>query len=286
MLIPNKLKEVLTEEQLNEIKAEYEKQVELRIESALHQYDDDAVEQIKLLESQINQSHARKLTEISNKYKNVINTIQRKHEEEMTAKAQEFKIRLAEQIEKFIDHKINNIVPFDTIKEYAKNKTAATVLESLRKQLAVDSTLMKESVRKPINEIKSKYDSAVEYIKKLEGENKNLVESVNMSKANLLIESKVAGLDEKTADHMRRMLTGKTEQFINEQFKYILDLYREGQETRRESLRKDALNARKTKNRDIRETRKHSDLIPEAKNNLDSDATLIDEIVSEMQNEF
>lgn len=286
MFIPEALKKVLTEEQINEIKAEFDKQVEIKVESALHQYDDDALVQINKLEAQINENHARKLKGIITKYNNLLESIKAKHNSELNEEAEKFKVRLAEQVENFINNKINSIVSFDTIKESARNKAANIVLESLRKQLGVDSALMKESVRKPISKAKNSLNEAISYIKKLKAENTALNESLNSSKANLLIESKVANLDNKSADHMRRMLTGKDVKFINEQFDYIYGLYQEGQESRREAIRKEALKARNKKSSNI-ESRRISDLMTESKSQVDSsDAKLIDDIVNEMNQEF
>ena len=286
MQIPEALKKVLTEEQLTEIKAEFDKQVQIAVESALHKYDDEAVKRISDLEAQINESHARKLSLIRSKYNTLLESIQKKHEEALTKEADAFKIRIAEQVEKFVNSKVNSIVNFDVIKEAAKNKTAAVVLESLRKQLAVDSALMQESVRKPLGEIKGKMAKAVSLIKSLKAENTRLNESLNTANAYLLIENKVAGLNEKEASHMRRMLTGKSVEYINEQFDYIRELYAKGQEVRRDNLKKDAIATRKATKRNIPEARRTRDLIPESTRIDHSEAALIREIAGSMAEEF
>ena len=210
----------------------------------------------------------------------MLESIKAKYTEALRTDAEKFKASLAKNIERFIESKIGNIVDYSIIKEAALNNTARIVLEGLRTQLGVDSALMKESISGPILEAREKMTKALSYIKKLKEENQRLEESLYNSEANLLIESRTAKLPEAEASHMKRMLHGKDIKFINENFNYILDLYRQGREKKRTVLKEEALKVRDKKKLPT-EPRRTKDLMTENSSN-NSGFSLIDEIAAEM----
>lgn len=282
MKIPESLSKVLTENEINEIKQEFDKQVQIAVESALHQHDEESIEQVKALESQINEAHKIQLTNLMKKADKAYNTrlekVKAAYENIINTDASKFKRTLAENIEKMIDKHISDILPYETIKEAARNKTAMLVLEGLRQQLCVDSALMRESIRKPMLEAKDYMRGASEYIKNLKKKNTALTKQLNRSRADLLIENVVSTLPEDEAKHMRLMLEGKDAKFVSEQSEYILNLYKKGKAERRENLRKQAA-SRKT----ITEAKRTRDLLPtKGSRLLTEDDHLINEIVNQL----
>lgn len=280
MKIPESLKSVLTESEINEIKQEFEKQVQIAVESALHQHDEECIKQVKALESQINETHSIQLNKLMTKAKqtfdNRVEKVKAKYEAIMTEDAEKFKRNLSESIETLIDKNISKILPYETIKESARNKTAMLVLEGLRKQLSVDSALMKESIRTPMLEARNKMAGAASFIKSLKKKNQQLNEELSRAKADLLIEGVVANLPEDEANHMRLMLEGKDAEFINNQSQYILGLYKKGKAERRENLRKQA-----TSRSMVTEAKRSSDLFANKKGAaLDAESLLISEIAA------
>ena len=280
MKIPESLKNVLTENEINEIKQEFEKQVQIAVESALHQHDEECIKQVKALESQINETHSIQLNKLMSKAKQIfdgrVEKVKAKYESIMTEDAEKFKRNLSESIETLIDKHISNILPYETIKESARNKTAMLVLEGLRKQLSVDSALMKESIRTPMLEARNKMAGAASFIKSLKKKNQQLNEELGRAKADLLIEGVVANLPEDEANHMRLMLEGKDAEFIINQSQYILSLYKKGKAERRENLRKQA-----TSRSLVTEAKRSSDLFTNKKSEaLDAESRLISEIAA------
>lgn len=292
MKIPERLKKVIPEEELADIKKEFDSQVNIAVESALHQYDEDACKRIDTLVAQITETYKVKITALLEKRKEkekvFIENIKASHEKALTTEADKFKTVLARNIEQFVESKISKIIDYTQLKEAAKNNTALIVLEGLRKQLGVDSALMKESISVPMLEAREKMKGAMSYIKKLKEANQRLNESLKNSESNLLIENRVSVLPEEAANHMRRMLKGKDIKFINENYSYILDLYKQGKNKKRSLLAEQAFQSHGTKKQRIVEPKRSRDLIPEAKNNLNKgeDSDLIEEIVAEMNDIF
>jgi cation transport regulator ChaB len=287
MKLPKGLEKVLSEKDQQDIKAEFDKQVQIAVESALHQYDDEAVKRIEALVEQINESHKVQLMNLMKKRKAIDlkkrTQLQESYNDSLIREANRFKMALASNIERFIEAKVSNIVNYSTIKKAARNNTARIVLEGLRKQLGVDSALMRESISAPIMEGKRELEKCRSYIRRLKEENVRLCESLNNSEANLLVENKVASLNEDAADYMRRMLKGKDIKFINEQFGYILSLYQDNQRKRIDFLREQAMSKVQHSPKRITEPKHKRDLIKSPRTSKRSeDDLLMDEILKEM----
>jgi cation transport regulator ChaB len=287
MKLPKGLEKVLSEKDQQDIKAEFDKQVQIAVESALHQYDDEAIKRIEALVEQINESHKVQLMNLMKKRKAIDlkkrTQLQESYNDSLIREANRFKMALASNIERFIEAKVSNIVNYSTIKKAARNNTARIVLEGLRKQLGVDSALMRESISAPIMEGKRELEKCRSYIRRLKEENVRLCESLNNSEANLLVENKVASLNEDAADYMRRMLKGKDIKFINEQFGYILGLYQDNQRKRIDFLREQAMSKVQHSPKRITEPKHKRDLIKSPRTSKRSeDDLLMDEILKEM----
>lgn len=289
MKLPENLKKLLTEQDIKDIQAEFDTQVQIAAESKLQQYSEDAVKEVEKLVENIETAHKVRLESLMKKVKAkqqaIVESIEAKYDKAMNEEALKFKVALANNIEKFIDKRINGIVNYDVIKEAAKNSAANLVLDGIRRQLAVDSALMRESVAAPINEAKQRMEQAARYIKKLKKENALLNESLSTSNAKLLLENRIMGLNENTANHMRRMFEGKSEAYINEHYNTVLDLYRQGQQQKHKVLTEQAMTSKTRKT--LNEPRRGRDLIKINESNIDGeDASLVNEIASMFKDPF
>lgn len=283
MKIPEKLKEILSDKELTAIKEEFDNQVALAVESELRQCESEMAEKLNALERQICENHGRKLQTFKAKYDELLERIKANYEQALNEDAMQFKLRLAQNLQRLVEENVSKNASFSQIKAAAKNNTAMIVLKSLRKQLGVDSALMNESVSEPIRKIKNNMVAARDYIANLKRENALLKENVKNSKAALLIESKITNLSSDAADHMRRMFTGKDEKFINEHFSYALNLYYDGKAKQRETLRNDAIKRREKSGKVPAEPKHMRDLLPESAGDKSEVDMLIDEALDAMK---
>ena len=94
MKIPESLKNVLSEADLADIKKEFDKQVQIQVESALHQYDDEAEKRILELVKQIDENHKVKLVNLLKKKdakdKALLESINAKYTEALLTDAEKF----------------------------------------------------------------------------------------------------------------------------------------------------------------------------------------------------
>jgi len=240
----------IDESVLADIEQAFEKRLEekttIHVEKALLEQDELYLAKLKQLLEAIDKDRTKKLVKVmeavdkdkTNKLKAVI----KKYEKVLNEDANTFKQQLVSTVSQYLDAYIAEAIPADEIKEAVRNKKAITVLENLREHLAVDKTVEKESVRNAILDGKDQINEANKKLESALQEKAVIEEELQMFKANALIEEKTADLDERSAKYIKKMLTGKPLDYIEENFDYTLKLFEKKKESRRENLKTEALN--------------------------------------------
>jgi len=250
-LLPKELQEVLTEESVNAIETAIKDKVELSVEAALTNQDELYAEKLEELVSAIDKDHTGKLKRVveavdtSNATK-LIKVVKR-YENEINNSAAQFKETLVESISDYIEEYIDEAVPVQAIEEATKNRTAAEVLSNLRNVLAVDSTLMKESVKGAVMEGKNTIDDLTTKLNEVEKENNLLKEAYNTTQSDLFLERKTSGLPEKKKEYLRKVLGDKSPTFIKENFDYTARLFDKKEQERIDVIKEEAFTNRKVK---------------------------------------
>jgi hypothetical protein len=250
-LLPKELQEVLTEESVNAIETAIKEKVELSVEAALTNQDDLYAEKLQELVEAIDKDHTNKLKRIveavdNNNAHKLIKVI-KKYEAEINQDANNFKETLVESISDYIEEYIDEAIPTQAIEEATKNRTATEVLNNLRSVLAIDSTLMKESVKDAVMEGKNTIDGLSARLKEVEKENNILREAYNSTQVNLFLEQKTSGLPEKKKEYLKKVLGDKSPDFIKENFEYTARLFDKKENERIEVIKEQAFVNRKVK---------------------------------------
>jgi hypothetical protein len=201
-----------------------------KLEKLLEAIDADHSAKLEKVVKAIDKDRVAKLKAVVTKYENTLNE-----------DAEVFKAELVESISEYLDAFLEESVPTAEIKEAVKNKKAITVLEGLRKHLAVDSALEKKSIKDAVSDGKNQINEATVRLESALQEKDAVIEELNSIKSNLLIEQKTSGLDERTSKFVKKMLNGKSYDYIAENFDYTLKLFGKKEESRLESLKTEAL---------------------------------------------
>ena len=250
-LVPKEAAEVLTEDSVNTIEQAIKDKVELQVEVALTQQDDLYAEKLHELVTAIDKDHTSKLNRVVEAvdYNNATKLVKviKRYENEINHKASGFKDTLVESISDYIEEYVDETIPAKAILEATQNRTAKEVLANLRKVLAVDSTLMSESVKEAVVDGKSQIDDLGQKVTKLEKENKQLKEAYTTTKADLILESKTAHLSGKKKEYMIRILNDKSPKFIEENYDYTERLFDRKEKERINVLKEEAFTQRKVK---------------------------------------
>ena len=250
-LLPKEATDVLTEESVGTIEGAIKDKIELQVEAALTQQDDIYAEKLQELVVAIDKDHTSKLNRVveavdHNNANKLIKVVKR-YENELNHKADGFKETLVESISDYLEEYVDEAIPAKAILEATQNRTAKEVLANLRKVLAVDSTLMSESVKEAVVDGKAQIDDLDQKVTKLEKENKLLKEAYTTTKADLILESKTAHLSGKKKEYMIRILSDKSPKFIEENYEYTERLFDKKERERISVIKEEAFTQRKVK---------------------------------------
>lgn len=239
----------IDESTLAAIETAFEKRIQektqLHVDKALFEQDELYTSKLEKLLEALDADHTKKLEKVveaidadrTSKLKAVI----KKYESTLTEDAESFKTELVESISSYLDEYLAETIPSEDIQEAVRNKKACKVLEGIRNHLAIDSALQKESIKSAVLDGKTQINEATRKLESALQEKAVIEEELNTIKANLLIEQKTANLDERSAKYVKKVLAGKTVEFIAENFDYTLKLFEKKEESRLESLKEQAL---------------------------------------------
>ena len=249
--LPEQAEEVLTEDSVKQIETAIEEKIQLSVEAALTNQDELYAEKLEELVSAIDKDHTDKLKRVveavDHNNANKLVQVVKKYENELNDKADSFKNTLVESVSDYLDEYLEESVPTQAIEEATKNRTAREVLSNLRKVLAVDSSLMSESVKEAVLDGKTQIDELTSKVTKLEKENSLLKEAYNKQTASLLLENKTSGLNGKKKEYLLKILSDKTPKFIEENFEYTSKLFDKKENERLSVLKEEAFKKRKVK---------------------------------------
>lgn len=250
-LLTDEAKGVLTEGSLHAIEQALTEKINLAVESALTEQDDLYADKLQKLITAIDKDHTTKLKRVveaidrnnSNKLVKVV----KMYEKALSKEAKGFKNTLVESISNYLEEFLNEAVPVQAINEATKNKTAMTVLGNLRKVLAIDSALMKESVQGAVIDGRNQIDELTRKVNELSKENALIKENYSKTKSALILESKTASLSDKKREYIKRVLGDKSPKFIEENFDYTLRLFDKKEQERISIIKEQAFNKREVR---------------------------------------
>ena len=249
--LPEQAEEVLTEESVKAIETAIEEKIQLSVEAALTNQDELYAEKLEDLVSAIDKDHTTKLKRVveavdHNNANKLIKVVKR-YEHELNGRANKFKNTLVESISDYLEEYLEESVPTRAIEEATKNRTAREVLGNLRKVLAVDSTLMSESVKEAVMDGKGQINELTSKVNELAKENAALKEAYSKQNATLLLETKTANLSESKRSYLLKILSDKSPQFIKENFDYTAKLFDKKEKERLTVIKEEAYKKRKVK---------------------------------------
>jgi len=237
-------KDILTEDVLKEIESAYEAsvdaKVQLHVEKALNEQDEDYASKLETLLEAVDADHTAKLEKVvealdadrARKLKQIVE----KYETALTEEATNFKSEMIDQVSNYLELYLEEKLPVAEIQEAVNNKRAASVLNEMRNMLSVDMALAQESIRDAVVDGKTRIDEAASQLETANKRIATLTEQLNTVNASLTLEKKISSLDEDKKKYMKKMLGSKSAKFIAENFDYTLGLYEKSEEERFNNL--------------------------------------------------
>jgi len=243
-------KDILTDDVLKELEATFnsavDSKVKIHVEKALLEQDADYSQKLEKLIEAIDTDHTNKLNKVvetldadrTAKLKAVVE----RYESTINGEAKNFKEDLVNNISKYLELYLDEKVPSTEINEAANNKKAEKMVEALRNSLAVDLALSKDSIKEAVVDGKNRLNEAAEQLKASNANVEALNKELATLKAELTLEKKLENLPEEKKTHLKKLLAGKSAEYINENFNYTLGLFDKTEEERIDSLKQEAVN--------------------------------------------
>lgn len=273
-LLKEVTKDILSEESLNQIQEAFDaavsERVDIHVEKALVEQDDNHAGKLEQLLEAIDNDHTAKLEKlveaIDTNHAQKLQVIVNRYKKSLNEEAVHLKESLVDNISNYLELYVDKVVPTEQITEAVNNKRAKSVLKELREVLAVDGMLAKDTVRDAIQDGKRQIDESSEQVKQLTEVNKQLNENLERAQSELVLERKTVDLPEQKKKYVTRVLSGKSADFILENFDYTVALFDKEEASHREALKTEAKTQRKRE-------RKNVDVIVENKEQIVEDTT-------------
>jgi hypothetical protein len=211
-----------------------------KLKAVMEAVDKDRAEKLEKVVRVVTENHTKKLKAVINKYETMLN------EEAFT-----FKDDLVGTISDYIDTYIDDKIPVEQLQEAVHNKRAIGVIAQLREALAIDLALAQDSIKGAVIDGKTRLDESVKQAAVLKEENEKLTNELIKTRSEILIEEKCKGLTPEKKRYIKKVLTGKSKTYINENFDYMLQMFDFDENRRNEQLRQEAVQQRKGKDVDV-----------------------------------
>jgi len=216
-------------------------QVGLVVDSELEKIDEEHAKQLEGLLESIDQKHLEQMESlvesIDQNYTNKLVTLAEAYENELKDGANTLRESLARNISNYLDVYLDKAFPADTVKEAVENTKAARMVAKIMDVVGIDPEYMSESVKDAIAESKTSVDVLSKQLEDATKKNSLLVEEITKLKTSLVLEQKIQGFNQTKRDYIKRRLQNKSLEEIEENYKFVLEMYERDELDKRDAVR-------------------------------------------------
>lgn len=154
------IKKAITEsftEAVNEaVEQKVKERVELEVKNAVEKLDEDHTAKVQKLIESIDGTHTKMfqdvVAKIDESHAKKLQMVVEKFQKELKENADEFKAGLVKKVSKFMDAKIDELIPRDHLKEAVENIQARKLVQEMKKLLSYDPEGINEDVKTALKE--------------------------------------------------------------------------------------------------------------------------------------
>ena len=236
-LLPEAISKNLSPESMSALKEEFERLVESKVAERLAiataaaeaSLDEEVNKQTTELIHKIEEAHKigleKVVTHLNEKHDANIAKVRNYYKNQLGREALKFKDALVESISKYIDARIDKLVPYAEVKAAVKNDSAMRVLESFKNILDVNEASGNIAIRSAIMEGHQMLQDAQNAAQKAISEKEIAEKQLNEMAESYAFERNLAQLDEDQKNFMIRMAKKAGVGYVNENMSYINSLY-------------------------------------------------------------
>lgn len=239
-----------------------------KLEKLLEAIDTDHTDKLEKVVNAINEDHTQKLTTIVNFYRKALNE-----------KADEFSLKLIDQVSKFLDIALEKAIPQAQLNEAVSNVYARKKLDEIRGLVGIDQDRVDNSIKNAISEGKNKIDDLVEKLNESYKDNEALLGKIKQIEAKALLEDKTHGMNSAKKDFIYKLLNDKESSYIQENFNYVVEMFERSEEDSASSLVEEAKQKAKTLDAKVPSP---ATLVEESNKFNRANSSLVNEYLSEL----
>ena len=248
-LLKQATNDILSEDILQEIEKEFNKSVDnkvkIHVEKALVEQDSDYANKLKHLLEVVDKDHTNKLVKvveaIDNNHSHKLSLMVNKFNKELNKDAKSFKENMVNNISTYLEAYIDEAIPAEKLHEAVKSKRAQVVLEQIKEILGIDVAVAKKAVRNAIIDGKRQIDEANKKLEAAQKELRQIKEEYSNASADLVLEKKLSVVDGRKKNYLKKVMTGKSANFIQENFDYASNLFDKSESDRLHTLKEEAI---------------------------------------------
>jgi len=249
-------KDLLSEESLKAISEAVQAKVDLAVEAALVQQDEEYSSKLQQVLEAIDADHTTKLTKIATRIDEVhakqfaealnkidvdhsvkLQKVMRRFDSIINNEADTFKKTVVENVSSYLDLYLDKAIPAKEIHEATLNTRNSNIIEEIKRLVSLDETFVNESVKEALLDGKKQIDEANTKAAEAVKSAQLLSEKVQKLEANLLLEKKSSNLPANKKSYVQRVLAEKDVKFINENFNYTLEMFDKREEENLQTLK-------------------------------------------------
>lgn len=241
----------------------------LKLEKLLVAIDEDHSNKLNKVVDAINENHTAKLKNLSNFYKKALNE-----------KADAFTSNVIDRLSVYLENYLDKAIPTSQLEEAVANTSAVKQLESIKKIISFDPSCLNEDVKNTISKGKDKINELHEKLSDSYKENLELQAAISDLKAKLMLEHKTKSMSSSKKDYVSNLLSDKSPEYIQENFKYVVEMFEREESETSSKLVEEATNKALSKNAKVPK----AEVISESKTNENTKSSIVSNYLSALEN--
>ena len=203
-------------------------------------FDADHTEKVEKLVEAIDETHTKMFKEsiakVDASHTKKLQNVVEKFRKELNENATEFKDGLVQKVSKFLDLKIEEMVPQDQLHEAVENIQSRKLVNEIKKLLSYDPESINDDVKVALKEGYDAIENLKKELNEKSKENLSLLEETNKIKGQIILESKIKDLPEPKRKFIQKFMTGKTPDYIEGNIDYVLEMYEQNEKESKQVL--------------------------------------------------
>jgi type VI protein secretion system component VasK len=203
--------------------------VVLEVQNAVKQIDEAHGAKLKELIEAIDVDHAKKfkkaVAHIDVDHTNKLRKVAMHYESIIKKDASTFRDELVGHISDYMDLYLEKAMPADTLKEAVQNTNAKRILESIKQLVSVDEEYINNNIREALTDGKNIIDDLRSQLNTALKENVQINKQLGAIQGELILEKKTAAMSEDKQTYIKKLLNGKSAEYIKENFNYVVEMF-------------------------------------------------------------